>query len=355
MAETLDYLIVGQGLAGSILALELLRAGKTLKIIDEDHLGASSAIAAGIINPITGRRFVKSWMIDELIPFAQTYYTQLENEFGQRFFHPRTMLRFLVGNRDVNEWYSRSARPDFEPYMQDFSELAEWESRLHLPFGIGEIVSAAQINMPLLIKTLKQYFREKDCLLSQKMEIETLEVLPNGISYAGLHAHKIVFCEGHRARFNPYFSFLPFEPAKGEVLTIHVPDLKSEKLIKNKLIIAPLGQDLYWSGTNSEWNPPHDQPTAEFRNQFPKELAKTLAVPFTVQAHRAAIRPSVKDRRPILGHHPRHPQITIFNGFGTKGASLIPFWAKHFIQHLLHSHPLHSEVNLTRFPPSIAP
>ncbi len=352
MASTVtdvDYLIVGQGLAGSLLAWELLQAGAKVQIIDSGHLDAASKVAAGIINPVTGRRFAKSWMIDELLPFVNRYYRQLEQHFDASFFHSRSVLRLLHNNKDVNEWYTRGALPEFSIYLKDYDQQELWADRLHLSFGMGEIVGAAQVDLPKLTNVFCQYFLEQGCLQQAAFDYDQLIVQGEGIEYGEYTARRLIFCEGVGGTQNPFFNHLPFEPAKGEVLIVRAPDLQSENIIKSKAMIAPLGNDLYWCGSNYEWNPPHAKPTAAFRERFEPRIAASLKVPFEVVDHIAAIRPSVKDRRPLLGQHDRHPALYMFNGLGTKGASLGPYWASVMADYLTQGKVLPETVDIQRF------
>ena len=57
-----DYLIIGQGLAGSLLAWELIQRRCSVVVVDNGNENASQ-IAAGLINPITGMRFVKYYSL----------------------------------------------------------------------------------------------------------------------------------------------------------------------------------------------------------------------------------------------------------------------------------------------------
>lgn len=349
MQASIDYLIVGQGLAGSLLAFELLERGKSVRIIDRGHQGAAFAVAAGIINPITGRRFAKSWRIDEFLPFARTYYQALEQRFSKTFFYERSILRFLQGNKDINDWYGRSSWEGFEQYMKVYESMEDLAELFHLPFGMGKIQPAAQVNLLELVTCFQTYFTQKGILDRRALDTALLNEATLSDLKAQYQAKQIIFCEGQAARFNPLFQAIPFEPAKGEVLILKIPDLKLEYLIKNKLMIAPLGEDLYWTGSNYEWNSTHDQPTQAFRSDFIKKLRKTLKLPFEVIDHKAAIRPTMKDRRPVLGIHPRYSDIAIFNGLGTKGASLGPFWAKEMVAYLIDNKTLAPEVDIRRF------
>ncbi len=349
MKDKVDYIIIGQGIAGSLLAFQLMGRGKSVRIFDHQHTGASSQIAAGIINPITGRRFAKSWRIDEFLPFAKEYYQKLESLFGKKLFYDRSVIRFLHGNKDVNDWYARSSWEGFSKYMQEYKNMESLADWFHLPFDIGEIKPAAQVDLPLLIAEFKNYFLKHDLIDFRKVAYQELSSDNPGFKFDNIEADKIIFCEGHQARFNPLFQFIPFEPAKGEVLFLKIPGLNWEHLLKNKLMIAPLGEDVYWTGSNYEWNAPDDKPTNSFKEDFIIKLKKTLKLPFEILDHKAAIRPTIKDRRPVIGMHPKYSNIAIFNGLGTKGASLGPFWAKEMVDYLLDNKALNAEVDVHRF------
>lgn len=344
-----DFIIVGQGIAGSLLAYFLIKKGQRVLVVDEDQAYSSSKIAAGIINPVTGHRFVKSWMFEELRDFNDNFYPQIEKELGQKFYFPASILRFIYGAGDVNQWFSRSAQAGFENYIKLNPEIDRLEGKLKTTATIGEIQNAAQINMAALILALKKQFDHKNTLWSESFDYKQLEVFEQSITYKGVSAKKIIFCEGQKSRFNPFFNYLPFEPAKGEILILKIPELKSEKIIKDKLTIAPLGNDLYWCGSNYEWNPENELPTPAVREGFEMKIRRILKIDFEVIQHLAAIRPTVKDRRPFLGLHPEFETLGIFNGLGTKGASLCPFWANHFSDFLLQKNNLDAQVDINRF------
>ena len=347
--KKIDFLIVGQGLAGSLIAYFLMKAGKQVAIFDDNHKTSSSKAAAGIINPITGRRFVKSWMFEELQAFNESFYSNLEKEFDVTVYSKRKVLRFLQKNKDINEWHTRRTFEGYEKFMVSNAKWKFLKGKINEPEGFGEIDFAAQLKMPLLLKTFQNSFKNENILNVQNIDYDKFIINDGSITFDGLIAEKIIFCEGQKGRFNPFFSYLPFEVSKGEILIARIPDLKSEKIIKDKLIIAPLGDDLYWCGSNYEWNATDELPTDSIREDFIKKLQQTLKVKFEIVEHIAAIRPTVKDRRPFLGIHPQYPQMAIFNGLGTKGASLGPFWAKHFVDFLTNDIQINPEVNINRF------
>ncbi len=344
-----DFIIVGQGLAGSLLAYFLIEKGKSVLLFDDNRKGSSSKVAAGIINPITGRRFVKSWMFDDLLAFNETFYPKIEKEFGVNLYTKKSVLRFLTKNGDINEWHVRSAFEDYKKYMKADADFERLKNKIVEPLAIGEIEHAAQVNMPILLKAFKKSFNNSNTLESELIDYEQIVMHNKSVYLPSVDAKKIIFCEGQRGRFNPFFNYLPFEVSKGEILIVRIPALKSEKIIKDKLIIAPLGDDLYWCGSNYEWNSSDEFPTESIRADFIKKLDQTLKIEFEIVEHLAAIRPTVKDRRPFLGIHPKFEQMAIFNGLGTKGASLGPYWASHFADFLVDNIPLNAQVNIERF------
>lgn len=345
----LHYIIVGQGLAGTLLAWFLEKAGKSFVIIDNQHQGASSAIAAGIINPVTGKRFVKSWMIDDLLPFAKETYLELEKWLGVQLYHERNILRILTNAGEENDWMARCSQPDYQSYLIDKADASEFADRIHPFFGYGEIKQAAQVDLPDLIRLSGHIFENDATLIAEKFDFSALHIEPDRVHYKSWSAEKIIFCEGYQAIYNPYFKYLPFNPDKGELLLIKIPGNKFSRTIKLQAHLVPLKNNLYWAGSTNQWTSDSELPTESEKQFLLKRIHEILNVPFEIIDHQAAIRPTVRDRRPFLGLHPDFPGLAIFNGLGTKGASLGPYWAKKMCDFLANGAALPDEVNINRF------
>lgn len=346
-----DYLIVGQGLAGTLLSYFLEEAGKTVFLIDQPDERSASQVAAGLINPVTGRRYVKSWRIDDLLPFAEKTYRGFESKFNINIYHSRNILRTLFNSREENDWLLRTGDPDYEDYLLDTAQLGKFAQHTVSAFGYGEVKQSAQVNLPLLIQSYRQYLISKEQIRTGAFNYEAIEFAEESVRYQDVSAQKIIFCEGHKAIHNPYFNYLPFRGAKGEVLIIRIPNVDFEKILKHRVFIAPLGDELYWIGSSYVWQYEDEEPTSKGRAFLMDRLADVLQVPFEMVEHRSAIRPTVKDRRPFLGIHPELPQLAIFNGLGTKGTSLGPFWAKALQEYLTEDNSIDPEVNIQRFQP----
>ena len=331
------YIIVGQGLAGTLLAWELLQNGCEVLVCDEGHAEAASSVAAGLINPITGRRMVKSEMIDILMPVAEQTYLDLEKFLGVKLWYSRCLLWTLSTVKEENDWALRSSAEGIGDYIEQNPTTNDIQHFFKKDLNFGEIKNAAQVDLPTLITEFRYFLKQKNILIEEKYTPQNTD---NQI---------VIYCEGEKGRHNPLWSWLPFIAAKGEALHLKFNENFTEKIIKNNVSVIPLSDGMYWVGSNYEWNPKDSEPSLTVKESFLQELNQFLVADYQVVAHRAAIRPTTKDRRPMLGFHQENPNIAIFNGLGTKGTSLAPYWAKHFVRVLLKKEKLSEVVDIQRF------
>ncbi len=347
--KIVDYIIVGQGLAGTLLTHFLEQQQQKVFVINNTSEYAASSVAAGIINPITGRRYVKSWMVDTLIPFAEQTYNTLSQQLGVTVFSQKNIIRTLFNRLEEDYWWLKSEEEGYAKYMLPNAALGNYKGRILPDFSYGEVTGGGQANVALLTEHYRHYLIEKGSYQIANFDLEQIKFLPEGIEYQNIQAKKIIFCEGYSGKFNPYFSYLPFGGAKGEVLIVRIADAHFEKLIKRKVFIASWKDDLYWIGATIDNHFEHELPTEKGKDFLTNKLQDFLAVPFEIVEHKSAVRPTVKDRRPFLGLHPEFPQLAIFNGLGTKGASLAPFFAHQMANYLVQQIPLLEAVNIERF------
>lgn len=344
-----NFIIVGHGIAGALLGYCLEQAGQSCRYFDAPDQVAATSVAAGIINPITGRRFVKSWRIEALLPAAQQIYRQLEVELGIHFYHERPLLRTLFNRGEENDWQARSLDMDYASYFHAPPDLGSIPLITAPAFSYLEVAQAAQVHIGQLVAALRLRREQAGLYHAETFDFAALETRADGIGYRQFTADQIVFCEGWHSRANPYFNYLPFGGNKGEVLLIRLPEAKLEQILKHRLFLVPYTEDLYWVGSTSENQFTTAEPTTAGGEYLRGRLAELLTTPYEIIDHRAAIRPTVRDRRPFLGTHPTHSRVHIFNGLGTKGASLAPYWATHLADHLIAGTPLDPEVDIKRF------
>lgn len=343
-----DYLIVGQGISGTWLSYYLQKEGKSFLVIDNNKPNASSRLAAGIINPVTGRRHVEVWLADEILPFAWNAYNQLGNELGIQAISQKNVIDFFPSPQMKLSFLKRIEEKG--NYVYDYPDQSHFTSFFNYDFGCGEVRPAYTAHLETIVPAWREKLKSSSALIEEQFEIDNLVINNNTVHYKDITAEKIIFCDGYGCRENPYFRLLPFAPNKGELLIAEIPDLPNNYIYKKGMILAPLatpGQ--WWVGSNYHWEFDSDQPTTEFREKTEQLLKDWLKIPFTITTHQCGIRPATLERRPFVGFHPLHPSIGILNGMGTKGSSLAPFFALQLINHLLKNEPLHPEADVKRF------
>ncbi len=350
MKQNPKILIVGQGLAGTVLAHKLLQKHVKVSIIDQGHEGISSSLAAGVINPVTGRRIVKSWMMDEILPVAKQYYTQVEAELGLKLWYELPSVRLFTDIGMSNNWGLRMKNEGYEKYL-DFmgdQEIAEFPVKAN--FGVGIIHHSARANISLMIASFRKKWLQEGILVEDKFNHQDFVKTTDIVRYQGTSYDKIIFCEGWAAQNNPLFHDLPFQVTKGEVLILRIPNMPEKKIIKKKVALVPLGNSIFWAGATNNWDFEDTKPSQEGKNWLKSEIESITNSPYEILAHQAAIRPTVRHRRPLIGFpntieaNATKPQIGIFNGFGTKGTSLVPHWADQLIENLLNARALSQDV-----------
>jgi len=342
-------LIVGQGLAGTLLSQQLYKRGIEFHFIDNAHQAASTKVAAGLINPITGRRYIKSWLIDELLPEALEQYQAFEKLLGIQIVYQKNILRTLRNPKQINLWDDASTRPGYTSYMEEHPDAENFEKFVADPCRYAEVKNSYRINISLLIEQYQKWLLGKDILSLDTFDFEKLLVNNQVVEYNGVEYASVIFCQGHASLQNPFFGELGFQLAKGQVLTLKFDDFTSQKILRDDIFFASDHKGQFWCGGGYYWAFEDDKPTKEWRAEWEEKIKAITKLPYTIVEHKAAIRPCVLDRKPLLGRHTTHENLVLFNGLGTKGTSLGPYFAKHLIEHLFDGKNLMSEVDWRRY------
>lgn len=345
-----DYMVVGQGLAGTWVARYLLQSGYSIAVIDHSAADRPSAsrIASGIMNPVTGKRFVKTWQADTVLPFARQAYQQLEQQLEVAFFAQKPLVWLLQHIQDLNHLQALSAEPDYVPYIETV-QAATFDPALQAHLGYAQLRTNC-VQMPMFLTAFRQYLERQNALIETPFDHKDLTLLPQGIQWRNISARHLIFCEGAAIRHNPYFDALPFVPAKGEALHIRLVGADFSRIIlKNGVFIIHLDGDYYWAGSNYEHQYTTEQPTEAIRQQIAQQISDTLRCPYDIVGHEAAVRPASLNRRPFVGIHPQYPQLSVLNGLGTKGVSLAPYYAAQLVRHLTEGSPIDAAVAIGRF------
>lgn len=335
--ETVDYILVGQGVAGTLLGWEMQQAGLKITVFDDGRADAASRLAAGIINPVSGRLFEVSWLYDTIYPLAKATYHAMEAVLGVPVFTDRDIW---------NVWATAQMRNAFAAHPTPYSVFPEgdrYAGLLEAPFGAG-IVKGANVDLATLLPAWASHIGAR----RETFEMTALELKDKGVVYKGLQAKAVIFCEGAASPQNPWFGKLKFHPNKGEALIIRLP-FETTDIIKKGVTLVPLGNKTYWAGATFAWDYTDISPTAAARAHIESQLRQLLLAPFEVTGHRAAVRPAGPDRRPMAGLHPHDPRLGIFNGMGSKGCSLAPWAARKFVGNLISGEAIPPEIDINRF------
>ncbi|MEJ7766565.1 MAG: FAD-binding oxidoreductase [Chitinophagaceae bacterium] len=347
-----DYLIIGQGLCGSFLSHELQKRNQSFLVIDDARSGTASKIASGIINPVTGRRIVKTWMIDELMPFAWNAYQEIERDSGQQCIREIGILDFFPTPQMRMAFLDRLATDG--PYLSLPSDSRMWLDYLQYDFGFGLIQPSYLVDLTVFLQACRNALVQKQQLMENHFDQDNLTIHDKGVQYNDIHADKIIFCDGNNGFHNNWFKNLPFAPNKGEALIVEIQGLPTQQaglpvLLKKGISIVPWKDDLFWIGASHEWHFTDDKPTETFLKKTILQLQGFCKLPFKIMDHLAAVRPATIERRPFIGFHPVSTNVGIFNGMGTKGCSLAPYLARQFVDHLVTGSPLMPEADVLRF------
>lgn len=336
-----DLLIVGQGIAGTAIAHYAIQRGLKIAVVDQALPGLSTCVAGGLINPVTGRRTKKSWMYDELYPELKKFYSNIDQLLGVQTFYEMPIYRLLSTAEDLNNWESQRLEADYVGYMKEIARRLD--ERLHPHDGAGVIQGGGFVKTTKLLNHFRTYIQTHHILIEKELDYSDFK----DHTYLDITFKKVIFCEGYRVHDNPFFQEVNLWATKGEVLEIQIdgPDFN---FIPNKhIFFVPLGEGRYKVGSTLDRNINTDI-TPEALQELQEKIRAIIQVPFTVIGQEAGIRPNVRDRKPLLGVSLQQENYYLFNGLGSKGLSLAPYFAKHLLQHIYEDVELLQEVNWQR-------
>jgi glycine/D-amino acid oxidase-like deaminating enzyme len=339
-------IIVGGGLSGICLAHQLEENNISFRIIDEG-VNHSSKVAAGMINPMTFRRMIKSWKSDELIPTLMEFYSAMENKIKHKFFFQRKLRRAFNSQHERDLWMERLKEKEYNNYINPPESEENTPEHLKAPFGNGFINTPGYIDAKRFMEYNHAYLVEKDLIEYSKFDFEELN--HEAKTYKNEAYTHLIFCEGFRGEDNPFFGYLPFSNAKGEVLTVKSDAFNKNEILNKKCFILPTEEGDFKLGATYAWYTQDPSPTAEAKEELLENYKLLSSAPFKITNHEGGIRPAVADRRPLIGEHPTHKGLYIFNGLGSKGYMLGPYFAIEFVDFLNGKAEIDKEADIQRF------
>ncbi|MGF1557300.1 NAD(P)/FAD-dependent oxidoreductase [Paucihalobacter sp.] len=342
-----DYIIVGCGLA-SIAFCEQLRSHQKTFVVFDNASQQSSLVAAGLYNPVTLKRFTEVWEADAQLTLAMPYYGRLEQLLNVKLDYKVRILRRFASIEEQNLWYSATDKPLLEPYLSPEIIKTNFDG-IDSPFGFGEVFQAGRVDTAILISAYKKYLREQQCLFDESLHYRELKSNNQTINYKHIISKNIVFAEGFGVKNNPYFKDLPLNGTKGEIMEVYAPNLNLEVAVKSSVFLIPLGNHHYNVGATYNWNDKTNQTTQAAKEDLSKKLKQFLKAPFEVVEQKAGIRPTTKDRRPLVGRHSTYQNMFVLNGLGTRGVMISPYVADALYKYIEANQPLPNEIDINRF------
>ncbi len=343
----IDYLIIGFGLAGLNFA-EQLEDGKKSYLVFENNSQYASRVAGGLYNPVILKRFTAAWKASEQLRIAISTYKNLEQKLEESFVSELPILRRFNSVEEQNLWFEARDKPILKEYLS--TELLKNDNAaLDIPFHFGSVKHTGKIDIASMLSLYLTDLEKKGRLIRESFEYDFLKINSDAINYKGIKAKNIVFAEGFGMLNNPWFTYLPLQGNKGEYIIIKSTELKLTEAVKSSIFIIPLGNHLYKIGaTYNNWDKTAEI-TQSAKEELEKKLNQFLKVDYEVIDQVAGIRPTTKDRRPIIGTHPIYKNLHIINGLGSRGILIGPYVAKKLYNYIEKGIPLEKEIDIKRF------
>ncbi|MBK9291254.1 MAG: FAD-binding oxidoreductase [Bacteroidetes bacterium] len=343
----LPVLILGQGMAGSCLALELLGRGLPFHVVDHPTLSMSSKVAAGILNTLIFRYYTLSWRAVDYLDFSKHFYRQFQQKQHCRILHEVPLLR-IFGQDEQAMWEKKASTSPFDHFMQKepIASLAGAE----LPFGAGVVQAAAWLDTAAFVAKVRELLSARGLISEFRWSHNQIESRDGVYMFLEKAYSKVVFCEGYRAVDNPWLTFIPFRPVKGDVLLVRIPGFRTEYILNKNFFLVPLGDEMFRLGSTYVWEFTDEVPRPEMAEKLLQQLRTVISQPVEVVQHTAGVRPAMADRRPVVGALPAVGNMFVFNGLGSRGGLLAPPLARYLAELMEGKSGIDAEVDPARFP-----
>ena len=344
-----DYIIVGSGLAGIAFAETLLQHKRSFMVFDNNSQN-STRIAAGLYNPVILKRFSQVWNANAQLEIAAKFYKAIEQKLTVQLDYKIPIYRKFFSLEEQNNWFAASDKPNLTPFLST-KLIHKKFTGIDSPFGYGEVLKTGYVDTSALLNHYHKYLKNNDWLIESAFDHDKLEIFDDFVQYGKLKAKRIVFAEGFGMHSNPYFDYLPLDGTKGELLIIKALDLDLNVIINTSIYILPLGNNIYKVGATYNWDDKTNLPTEKGKQELTDRLNEILKCNYEIIKHVAGVRPTVKDRRPLVGTHFKHKNIHILNGLGTRGVMLAPSTAIALYNYIEVDTPLERSIDILRYNP----
>ena len=339
--KNVDYIIVGDGYAALFFAHQLIKNNKSFYLFSEGKKSASM-VSAGIINPAVLKRFTTFWLAQEQIDSLKKTLSEIEGYTHKNYLIEKPILRVFHDEKEKELWLKKSNEISF--LSNDFIKI----NSIKNPFGCGKVNHSARLNVRDFFTDLMNYLEQNSHLIKEKFDYKLVKT--ENSTYKNIQFKNIIFAEGMAVKENPYFSEIPVEANKGHHLEVKISEkIEDDFTIKKKHFIFPLNENTYYYGGTYDREQTHHKIDDSAVEKLTNALAEFYPNDFEVTQVKFGFRPTVKDRRPIVGNHPEFKNLYVFNGLGARGILNGNYFAINLYNHLDNGEEIHPEVDLKRF------
>ncbi len=342
-----DYIVVGIGLAGVSFCEQLKAHHKTFVVFDNNSQ-QSSKVAGGLYNPVVLKRFTPVWKSKDQLDVALALYARLEKKLQVKLDYKIPVYRKFASIEEQNDWFTASDKPALSEFLSG-EIIKNNNDAIDADFGFGEVLKTGRIDVKTLIDRYKKDLLNSKLLFEEAFNYDAIEFNDGKVTYNGIEASHVVFSEGYGIKQNPYFNNLPLAPAKGELIIIEAPDLKIDYVLKSGVFLIPLENDRYIVGATYEWKDLSNKTTEKAKNELLEKLKKIIGCSYKVIGQLTGIRPTVQDRRPLVGQHSKYKNLFVLNGLGTRGVMIGPYVAEQLYNFIEHGKSLERDIDINRF------
>jgi glycine oxidase len=350
--KNVDVIILGQGFAGTSLAFALRQMGAVVHIFDPAPSVSASRIAAGLINPVLGKRFTIDDDYPMLFAEAKEFYQHYEQVLGERFFHELPIMRVIANEEEAQHLAKRKGDARYSAFIAENEPTLS--ASIYAPLGARLIQGGAWLDAETYLHFARALFASQLCMTTATIADHEIEHFPDHIRVREYNAQWLVDARGWESSLSAWWQYLVFQPAKGEILEIATADMSHDNAVVGGVYCIPRGggkreERRHIVGSTYTWDNLNMIPTEHGRQELQERFRALTSTGYTITAHRAAVRPATDDRNPYIGVHPRHERLMLFNGFGSRGSLTTPWYAKQCAQRLLLGYDLPKECDIARF------
>jgi glycine/D-amino acid oxidase-like deaminating enzyme len=342
------------GIAGLVFSKTLRDHGKSFVVIDSTKKGATKA-SGGVLNPTVLKRFTPAWNTVEFVLKAATFYESLARDIGQQVLSEVAIHRILASVEEQNNWMVASDKEILSRFLSP-KIVKNNNTAISAPFGLGAVTQAKIMKPYATLKTYHDFLKKQDQFIEAQFDYQELIITKTAVQYKDIKATKIVFAEGSGVVHNPYFTIdispkgeKVFVGNKGEYIIIKAPELQSEAILKGPVMVIPLGDDLYKVGASYGRDDYSTNATLGACEEISAKLSKMISCDFSVVDQVTGIRPTVKDRKPLVGSLQNTKSVSFLNGLGTRGLTMAPSLAGHLYDYLENDVQIPELIDIKRF------